>query len=399
MDGKGILDGYKIIDLSSVVLGPYCTQMLGDLGADVIKIEVPSGDIMRHAGPMKNPGMGPIYLTINRNKRSMSLDLSKSQSKEILTRLLEDADAIIHNIRAGGIKRLGFDYDSVKEINPEIIYVHAVGYGTGGQYEGRQAYDDLVQAACGLATMLPRQDGTEAPRYFPGLVADKTTGLYAAYATMAAFLHRERTGRGQHVEVPMLECMVAYTMAENLFGHTFVPPLADTAYTRSITPMRKPYQTKDGYIAIMPYTNDNWEQFFKIGRMPDIIQDPKFSTYVERTKNITELYGYAEKVALLHTTDEWMEKLKEANVPSMRVHTLSSILDEPHIRETGFVEERVHPTEGPYLAVNNPIKFSDTPTDIFTEPRQLGEDNEKLLEELGYGPMEINDIIESGALG
>jgi len=396
---SGILSGYKIIDLTSVVLGPFCTQMLGDLGAEVIKIESPEGDIMRQAGPSVTENMGAIYLTINRNKRAMTLDLKKPEAKEILRKLIAGADAVIHNIRAGGMRRLGFDYESVKEINPEIIYLHAVGYGSKGHYAGRQAYDDLVQAACGMATMLPRQDDTEAPRYFPGLVADKTTGLYAAYAMMAAFLHKERTGRGQHIEVPMMECMVAYTMAENLYGHTFVPPNGETAYTRSINPMRKPYRTKDSYLAIMPYSNDNWAQFFILGGMPDLIDDPKFSTYPERTKNITELYALAEKVALLRTTENWIEKLVPVNVPCMRVHTLESVLQDPQITETGFIEEREHPTEGKYLSVKHPVEFSDAPAQFNCEPPVLGQDNRAILSELGYSDNAIDEIENTGVFG
>ena len=239
MQQQGVLSGYKIIDLTSVVLGPFCTQMMGDLGAEVIKVETLAGDTMRHAGPHVTPGMGPIYLTINRNKRSLTLDLRKDEAKEVLRKLIKEADGFIHNIRAGGMRRLGFDYESVKAINPKILYLHAVGYGSEGPYAERQAYDDLVQCASGMASMWPLQDGSEAPRYFPGLVADKTTGLYAAYAMMAGFLHRERTGRGQFIEVPMLECMVNFTMAENLYGRTFVPPKGGTTYTRSINPQRK----------------------------------------------------------------------------------------------------------------------------------------------------------------
>jgi crotonobetainyl-CoA:carnitine CoA-transferase CaiB-like acyl-CoA transferase len=396
---QGPLSGYTIVDLTSVVLGPYCTQLLGDLGADVIKIETPDGDIMRHAGPHVNKGMGPIYLTINRNKRSMTLDLRTSGAKQILSKLIKRADGLIHNIRAGGMRRLGFDYESVQAINPEIVYCHAVGFGSDGHYAERQAYDDLVQAVSGASFMIPMQDGTTEPRYFPGLIADKTTGLHAAYAMVAAFLHKERTGKGQFVEVPMMECMVSFTMAENLYGHTFVPPRPPIAYARSINPMRKPYKTRDDYIALMPYSDDNWYQFFKLGGREHLMEDERYSTYAARTINITDLYKEAEVIALERTTDEWMDVLAKVNVPCMRVHTLDSVLNDPQLRETGFLEEREHPTEGRYLAMNNPISFSQSKTSIERDPPSLGENNHEVLAELGFDDAEIEKLENEKVFG
>lgn len=395
----GPLSGYRILDLTTVVLGPYCTQLLGDLGADVIKIESPEGDIMRHAGPRVSKGMGPIYLTINRNKRSLVLDIKKPEAKAILEKLVATADGFIHNIRAGGMRRLGFDYESVTKIKPDIIYCHAVGYGSKGKYAERQAYDDLVQAGSGMTFMLPMQDGGSEPRYFPGLVADKTTGLHAAYAMLAAFLHRERTGEGQFVEVPMMESMVSFNMAENLFGHAFVPPREPIAYTRSINPNRKPYKTKDGYIALMPYSNDNWRRFFRLGGREELMDDPRYATYEERTKNITDLYREMEKIAPQRTTEEWMKVLAEENVPCMRVHSLTSVLEDPQLRDTGFLEVREHPSEGSYLAINNPVHFSRSPAKIDREPPLMGQHNDEILQDLGFSEAEITAMIESGALG
>jgi len=396
---QGPLAGYRIIDLTSVVLGPYCTQLLGDLGADVIKIETPDGDIMRHAGPHVSEGMGPIYLTINRNKRAVTLDLRNESAKKILEKLVKTADGFIHNIRAGGIRRLGFDYDAIRKINPEIIYCHAVGFGSKGHYAERQAYDDLVQAVSGASFMIPMQDGTTEPRYFPGLVADKTTGLHAAYAMLAAFLHKERTGKGQFVEVPMMECMVSFTMAENLYGHTFVPPRPPIAYARSINPMRKPYKTKDGYIALMPYSDENWRRFFRLGGREELMDDERYSTYSARTNHITDLYKEAEVIALQRTTDEWMDALARENVPCMRVHSLDSVLTDPQLRETGFLEERDHPSEGRYLAINNPIEFSQSPASIHQEPPLLGQHNHEILEELGFDEGDISKFEKDGVFG
>lgn len=407
MDGRampggetaGILSGYRIIDLSTVVLGPFATQMLGDLGADVIKVEPPEGDVMRHAGPHRSPGMGPIYLTINRNKRAITLDLRKQEAKAVLRRLIATADALMHNVRAAGIARLGFDYDSVRALRPDIVYVHAVGFGSGGVYAGRPAYDDLVQAVSGLASMLPRQDGGEAPRYFPGLIADKTTGLYAANAVLAGLLHRERTGRGQFIEVPMMECVVSFTMAENLYGHAFVPPKGPTAYARSIAPERRPHRTADGYIAVMPYSDADWAAFFRLGGRPELAADRRFATYGARTENISELYRMVGDITPTRTTGEWLELLTAAGVPAMPVHTLDSVLDDPQMRETGFVAERDHPSEGRYLAIGQPLRFSDAATPIRREAPLQGEHTRELLDELGFGEAEIAAMEAAGAIG
>lgn len=397
--GKGILSGYRVIDLTTVVLGPYATQMLGDLGAEVIKVEAPEGDVMRHAGPMRSPGMGPIFLTINRNKRSITLDLRNAEAKAVLEKLIAGADVFIHNIRAGGIQRLGFDYQSVRSIRPDIVYVHAVGFASGGQYEGRQAYDDLVQAASGLSMLLPRQDGSRAPRYFPGLLADKTTALFAANAVLAGLLHRERGGGGQFIEVPMLECMVAFNMVENLFGHAFVPPLGKTAYSRSVSPHRRPHATKDGYIAVMPYSNANWRAFFALGGRPELSDDQRFATYAARTEHIDELYHLTGEIAAMRTTDEWMALLTEANVPAMRVHTLESVLTDPQLADTGFVETRRHPSEGDYLAIHQPLKFSAGDAGITSEPPRQGADTAEILGSLGYSAAAVAELKAAGAFG
>lgn len=379
----GVLDGYRIIDMTTVVLGPYATQMLGDMGADVIKVEAPEGDIMRHAGAMRSPGMGPIFLATNRNKRSVVLDLKQESARQILGGLIAKADLFIHNVREGGIGRLGFDYPSVREINPNIVYVHAVGFSSKGRYRGRPAYDDLVQAASGLASMLPRQDGSDVPRYFPGLLADKTAGLFCANAALAGLLHRERTGEGQFIEVPMLESMVSFNMVENLYGHAFHPPMGQTGYVRTMSAWRKPYATKDGFLAVLPYSDANWRAFFAIGGEAELAEDPRFSTYKARTENIDAIYREAERLAAKLTTQEWLARLEEANVPAAPVHTLESVLDDPHLRETGFVSQIDHPSEGALLSLGQPLSFS-AGGDVAARPApRLGEHNGEVFAEFG----------------
>ncbi|MEH6809484.1 MAG: CoA transferase [Hyphomonas oceanitis] len=383
---KGPLSGIKIVDMSSVVLGPFATLIFGDLGADVVKVEAgqkgKAGDMMRYAGASPTGDLGPIYTALNRNKRSIVLDAQTDAGKAALTALLKDADVFFHNVRLAGMDRLGFGYEAVKAINPDIIYVHCAGFGVGGEYEHRQAYDDLIQGASGFAALNAMRSGG-APEYAPSLVADKTVGLFATYATLAALFHRERTGRGQFVQVPMLESFTFFNMVENLYGETFIPGNGRLAYTRSINANRKPYPTRDGYIGLVPYSDQQWEQFFTIGGRPDVFQDPRFSTYAARTEHVTELYALIEEVAATKTTDEWLVLLDAANIPAMRYNTMEAVLTDPHLQQVGFFEERIHAVAGAYRSMKHPVKFSDSPASTRIDPPCLGADTETILESLG----------------
>ena len=342
----GPLAGVTILDLSTVVLGPYATQLLGDMGADVIKVENGGGDIMRHAGPSPAPGMGAIYMGLNRNKRAILLDLKTADGLEAIRRLVKKSDVFFTNVRMDGLVRLGLGYDEMKKLREDIVYVHCAGYGSGGIHTGKPAYDDLIQAASGIADLLAIREGGP-PKYMPALVADKVSGLHAAYATLAGLYSRAMTGKGQFIEAPMFESFTAFNMVENLFGHTFIPPLAQVAYTRSSSPNRKPYATKDGFIGLLPYSDAQWELFFEIGGRPDIMRaDPRFSTYAARTANINALYELVAEVAATKTTDEWLKLLEEADIPSMKCNTILDVINEPHLRGTGFIHEREHPAIG-----------------------------------------------------
>lgn len=383
---KGPLAGVKIVDMSSVVLGPFATLILADLGAEVIKVEAgqrgKAGDVMRYAGPSPTGDLGPIYTALNRNKKSIVLDAKTDAGKAALTALLKDADVFFHNVRLAGMERLGFGYDQVKAIRPDILYVHCAGFGKGGPYEHRQAYDDLIQGASGFAALNAMRSGGR-PEYAPALVADKTVGLFATYATLAALYHRQRTGKGQFVQVPMLECFTFYNMVENLYGETFIPGNGKLAYSRSINANRKPYPTKDGFIGLVPYSDDQWELFFEMGGRKGVFDDPRFSTYTARTENISELYGLIEEIAATKTTDEWLALLDEANIPAMRYNKMADVLDDPHLKAVGFFIERQHAEAGPYRTMKHPVEFSETPADIRCDPPTLGADTETLLESLG----------------
>ncbi|MEL6723486.1 MAG: CoA transferase [Pseudomonadota bacterium] len=382
----GPLAGVKIVDMSSVVLGPFATLIFGDLGADVIKIEAgqkgKAGDMMRYAGSSPTGDLGPIYTSLNRNKKSVQLDAKNPDGKAAILALLKDADVFFHNVRLAGMGRLGLDYESVKAINPGIVYVHCAGFGAGGPYEKRQAYDDLIQGASGFAALNAMRSGGD-PEYAPSLVADKTVGLFATYATLAALYHKAQTGEGQFVSVPMLESFTFFNMVENLYGETFLPGNGKLAYTRSINANRKPYKTKDGYIGLVPYSDKQWEMFFEMGGKPGVFEDPRFSTYSARTENITELYAIIGEVALLKTTDEWLSLLDEANIPAMRYNEMGDVLADPHLAAVDFFQTRAHPKAGDYRTMKHPVEFSATPADIALDPPTLGADTETILASLG----------------
>lgn len=386
----GPLKGVKIVDMTSVVFGAYATQMLGDMGADVIKVESPAaergegGDIMRWTGatPEGAPhDLGPIFMTINRNKRSVLIDLNKESAKRALRKLIEEADVFAVTVRMEGMKRLGLDYESVKKIKPDIIYVHGAGYGAAGPYAGLPAYDDLIQAQSGFADLLNRTDGDPKPRYMPSLIADKASGLFFANAVTAALFHRARTGEGQFVEVPMYECMVSFNLAEHMFGHVYDPPTGQWSYVRVTNPDRRPFRTKDGHIGLLPYTQKQWAGFFTLAGWPELIHDERFSTQVARGRNIRELYGMLEVATVTKTSDEWIEALQKLGVPVVKVNRLDDLRGDEHLNAVGMFERYEHPEAGTYVALKPPIVFEKTPSNIRRHPPRLGEHTAEFVEE------------------
>ncbi|WP_372785953.1 CaiB/BaiF CoA transferase family protein [Phenylobacterium sp.] len=395
LQGKatGPLAGIRILDLTSVVNGAYGTQILADQGADVIKLEDPGGnrggggDIMRWAGhvPEGCPrDMGPIFLTINRNKRSIVLDLKKESAKRAVRKLIASCDVFAASVRYEGLKRLGMGYEDVKAIKPDIIYVHAAGYGSDGPYAGEPAYDDLIQSASGMADVLPRTDGNPVPRILPTLVADKVSGLFMAQAVTAALLHKARTGEGQFVEVPMLECVTSFLLVEHLYDHTFEPPLGHFGYPRVVNPNRKPFKTRDGYIGLLPYTDKQWDQFFEAaGYGEAIAKDPRFADYFTRSKHITELYGLVEQAAATKTTQEWLDVLKPLSIPVVKTNRLDDLESDPHLAAVGLFERYDHPEMGGYKQMRPPVKFSKSPSNIRRHPPRLGQHTGEILAEIG----------------
>ncbi len=406
----GPLKGVRIVDLTSVVFGAYATQILGDYGADVIKVEAPSptggggqgGDIMRWAGKVPDgasPDLGPIFMTINRNKRSVLLDLRKESARAALMKLIASADVLASNIRYEGMKRLALSYEEVRAVKPDIVFVHAAGYGSDGPYAGLPAYDDLIQAGSGAADLLPRVDGDPSPRYVPTLMADKVSGLFMANAIAAALFHRERTGEGQFVEVPMLETVTSFLLAEHFYGHVFDPATGPWSYGRVTNPDRRPYRTKDGYIGLLPYSDKQWDQFFELAGRPGVFRDdPRFATYKARTQHIRELYAMIEELTETKTTQEWLDLLMPLSIPAVKMNRLDDLMDDPHLKAVGFFERYEHPSAGAYFALRPPVRFAASPANIRRHPPKLGEQTAEVLSELGFDAADIAALAADDAI-
>jgi crotonobetainyl-CoA:carnitine CoA-transferase CaiB-like acyl-CoA transferase len=378
-----MLAGIKVVDLTSVIFGPYCTLTLADLGADVVKIEPPGGDASRLAGQTpRNQMMGPIFMTLNRGKRSVVLDLKVEADAAIMRELLADADVFVHNVRASAIERLGFGYEAVRKINPKIIYAHCVGFGSDGPYGGLQAYDDVIQTASGLTTLMSMVDGDPRPRYVPSAIADKVAGLHAAYAVLAAYIHRMRTGEGQHVEIAMFETFVQFLMQEHLFGLAFDPPIGPVGYFRQIDPDRQPFPTSDGHIAIVPYSDDAWLRMFTLVGREDMLAQDDFCTPALRAANIGRLYQLLATVTPLRTTGEWMKALAAASIPAMPVRNMADVQSDPHLQANGFFQKREHPAVGGIVEMRSPVRFSEASTDPVRVAPALGEHTEEVRREI-----------------
>ncbi len=368
----GPLRGVRILDLTTVVMGPAATQMLGDLGADVIKIETPGGDSMRWIGPWRTPGMGPLFLQANRNKRSVVLDLKTPDGKRRALLLAQNADVLVSNVRPQGLSRLGLSYEDVKQANPSIIYCSAVGYGSAGPYSGQAVYDDLMQAASGIASLFGVVHG--APHYAPVNICDRVVGLYVANAVTAALYHRLSTGEGQQVEVPMFETMAQFVLADHSGGHAFVPPLGEVGYKRLLSRTRGPYRTQDSYLAVVVYTDKHWRAFARILGVEDLLAPGSiFYSQQTRTVHAEEVGAYLAQQLQHRTNAQWLEALDAADIPACPVNSIDDLYEDPHLRAVGLFQEVSHPTEGALLATRFPVKFSRSPATVHRPVPNLGE--------------------------
>ena len=391
----GPLAGVKVVEFTSVVLGPWACQILGDMGAAVVKVEPPVGDTNRNLGPYKtNSDMSALYLSCNRNKRSIVLDLKSAEGKKAALKLAAGADVVVHNFRPSAMDKLGLNYEAIKAVNEDVIYCGTYGYSVKGRYGDKGALDDGIQAASGIAMLMDAVYGE--PRYLPTVVADKTTGMAVVNAITAALFHKERSGEGQEIEVPMFETMVSWVMAEHAWGRTFEPPLAPAGYVRIMSKGRKPFKTKDGYLSVLPYWDNHWKTFCGVVERPDMITDPRFPDMKTRLTNVNDMNAAIQEALLPQTTDEWLKRLEPTNVPHMRVNTLDDLFTDPHLEESGFWETMEHPTEGTLKMASSPYNFSRTPTSIRSLPPRLGENSAEILSEAGYTDDEIKTLMLEG---
>jgi len=390
------LEGVRVIDMSTVLMGPVATQVLGDYGADVIKIEPPEGDVARHAGSARNAQMGALYMTSGRNKRSVVLDIKKPEGKQALLRLCETADLFIHNVRPAAMRRAGLSYQELCAVKSDIIYVALVGFGQDGPYAGRPAFDDIIQAASGLSGLFMRA-GYDAPTFVPANLCDRMTGLAAAHAAIAALYMRERTGQGQSVEIPMFETLVQTILGDHINGLAFVPPTDSSGYNRLLNAARRPFRTRDGYLAATPYNDKQFRALFMaIGRAADFDADPVLNKHAARVRNYGYVYAQLTEIFASRSTDEWLALCGEYQVPCQRVNTLEDLLNDPHLRAIGFFQEVEHPTEGRMLQMRPAARWSHADVGFDRHPPRIGEHSVEVLQQAGFSADDIAALLDAG---
>ncbi|HEY0424109.1 MAG TPA: CoA transferase [Rhodopila sp.] len=387
----GPLRGIRVIDITTVVLGPYCSQTLGDMGADVIKVETIEGDSTRLIGPSRTPGMGSYFANLNRNKRSLAIDLKKPEAQEAILRLVETADVFVHNMRIGAAQRLGLDYERLSARNPKLIYACASGFRKGSSMQEFPAYDDLIQGVSGIASLNAGPDG--APRYFPTVVVDKLTGAMLASMIGMALFHRERTGQGQEIHLPMMETILSFSLVEHLWHGTLGEPEKGLGYPRMLTPHRRPYATKDGFISVIAHSDRQWAKLFQAMGVPELIEDVRFASVTARSANIDAVYATLTNGMRQRTTEEWLAELRPADIPCGKANSLNDLFTDPYLVETGYFEPHVHPSEGSVVIPAIPAHFSGSPANVHRPWPKLGEHSREILAEAGFSDAEIESVL------
>lgn len=392
-----ILNGVRVLDVTTIVLGPYATQMLGDFGADVIKIESPDGDLFRTVRPGRSAKMGAGFINSNRNKRSLTLNLKTEEGKQLFYRLVKTADVVVHNMRNKTAIKLGIGYEDIKAHNSEIIYCTAQGYGEAGPLSDAPAYDDIIQAASGFAHL--NADAQGNPRYAPTILADKVTAHQLAFAIMGGLIQKFRTGKGCRIETPMFEGLVSFLMVEQFSNQSFVPSVGGTGYERMRSPHRRPYPTKDGFIALLPYSTKHWLEFFDLVDHPELAELEIVTDPVKRSENIDQLYEKILEFTPAKTTDQWCELLGKTDIPHTRVNKLDDLLTDEHLNAVNFFEEYEHPTEGAMRRIRSPFTMQGVEQSDDIPTPNLGEANESILKELGLNAEAIKQLEEKGVIG
>ena len=390
----GPLAGIRVVDVTTVGFGPYACQILGDYGADVIKVEAPEGDITRSITPYRNAGMGHFFLMANRNKRCIVLDLKAESGKAAFLRLVETADIVVCSVRPAAMDRLGLGYQACRAVNPGIVHVALVGFGQSGPYAARPAYDDVIQGMSGVAAMQGGRQGP--PRFVNAAVCDKICSQVAAHAAIAALFSRQQTGEGQSVEVPMFESMVGFNLVEHHSGRAFEPPLGPAGYERSMVEYRRPFATADGWVCALPYNTRQWQAFFTAMQRPDMLEDPRVVDPGIRSERIGELYELIAELVRDWPTADLLALLHEADIPHGEVIGLDALAEDDHLRAVEFFEIADHPTEGRIRLTAPPVRFSGTPAEIRLLPAPHGAHSIEILREAGYDDAQIDRMLADG---
>jgi len=390
----GPLAGLRVLDLTQFILGPVATQILGDMGADIIKIESPQGDQNRFIGPNRYPGMAALYLGMNRNKRSAVLNLKTPQAMEMLYRMSESVDVFVHSLRTDAAERLGVSYEHIRRHNPRIVYASAPGYRSDGPRRNRPAYDDVIQGQSGIAGMNLLAYGE--PRYLPTVIADKFCGYVLASSIAMALFHRQRTGQGQAVEVPMLETMLSFNLIEHLWTGNFDAPMGKLGYERALMQHRRPMDTLDGHICLMATTDTQWRNLFEAIERPDLATDQRFATVASRSAHFQQLYSALGEEIAKRSTAEWLKRLEKADIPNAPAAQLADLPGDPYLAETGFFHHYAHPAAGPMVTTSIPVKFTQTPPQLRRPPPCLGEHTEEILREFGFTATAIGAVRARG---
>lgn len=393
---RGPLTGIKVLDLASVIMGPVACQHLADMGADVIKVESPDGDLMRSVGPRKSVDMGAVFITCNRNKRSIVLDLKQPKARDVLYRMVAASDVLIHSIRTEPARKVGIGYEQLRQHNERLVYCHVKGYSDAGAYAGQPAFDDTMQAESGLAMLQSVVAGE--PRYVPSSIVDKICAINAAHAVVLALFERVHSGLGQEIELPMFETITAFNLTEHLWGAAFEPPLGAMGYDSVRRGVRKPYPTKDGYLAFLPYSNVHWHKFFRLVGRPELVDDPRFNTFPARQKNYDAVFGFVRDALKERTTGEWVKLFGDQDIPMAAVNQIEDMIEHPHLKSVGFWQQMQHPTEGTLRVAANPIGLKRTPPSVRRLAPRLGEHTREILGEFEFRASEVEGLLAEGVV-